>query len=215
MGADRSGPTRPKHDSAEIDRTIPIQKGADSVKTNRSSPTRRNANVDEGQSSRETFGGDRSGQGLSRPNRRSCPVEAGEHEEEWPRVQSKDTRGGRRKSGRINDIVREIYYNRPGKKVQVLDMVGRMEAMVQGHVTDTVVWLEILGMIEVEDEVDVVRRNLVDHRCQRSHLFPFLGTSRGCAGLVGVDVVRIFGYGVKPSETNKPGMRNIAHALSK
>ena len=28
-------------------------------------------------------------------------------------------------------------------------------------------------------------------------------------------VVRIFGYGGKPSETNKPGMCNIAHALSK
>ena len=35
------------------------------------------------------------------------PVEAGEHEE-WSGVQSKDTRGGRRKSGRIDDIVREI-----------------------------------------------------------------------------------------------------------
>ena len=90
MRADRPGPTRPKHDSAEIDRTIPIQKGADSVKINRSSPTRRNANANEGQSSRETIGGDRSGQGLSRPNRRSTgsihntqlkPVSAGSVQE--------------------------------------------------------------------------------------------------------------------------------------
>ena len=29
-----------------------------------------------------------------------------------------------------------------------------MEPMVQGHATDTVVQLEILGMLEVEDEVD-------------------------------------------------------------
>ena len=40
MGADRLGPTRPKPDSAEIDQTIPIQKGANSVKINRSSATR-------------------------------------------------------------------------------------------------------------------------------------------------------------------------------
>ena len=63
-------------------------------------------------------------------------------------------RGGRRKSGRIDDIVREIYYNRPGKKVRAPDMVGRMEPMVQGRATDMVVRLEILGMLEVEDEVD-------------------------------------------------------------
>ena len=31
---------------------------------------------------------------------------------------------------------------------------------------------------------------------------------------VRVDVVTIFGYGVKPSETNKPRMCNIAHALA-
>ena len=29
-----------------------------------------------------------------------------------------------------------------------------MESMVQGRATDTVVWLEILDMIKVEDEVD-------------------------------------------------------------
>ena len=40
-------------------------------------------------------------------------------------------------------------------------------------------------------------------------------TMRKMCGLVGVDVVKIFGYGVKPSETNKPRMCNIAHALSK
>ena len=31
--------------------------------------------------------------------------------------------------------------------------------------------------------------------------------------MVGVDVVTIFGYGVKPSEMNKPKMCNIAHVL--
>ena len=71
MGADRPWPIWPKSDSAKIDRMIPIQKGADLVKINRSSPTRRNANADEGQPSREAIGGDRSGQGLTWPNRRS------------------------------------------------------------------------------------------------------------------------------------------------
>ena len=45
-----------------------------------------------------------------------------------------------------------------------------------------------------------------------SHFSTHIG---GCAGLVGVDVVRIFGYGEKLSETNKPRMCNIAHALTK
>ena len=49
MGTGRPGPTRTKPDSTEIDRTIPIQKGADLVEINRSSPARRNADVDEGQ----------------------------------------------------------------------------------------------------------------------------------------------------------------------
>ena len=71
MGADRPGPTRPKPDSAKIDRTIPIQKGADPARINRSSPTRGNVNADEGQPSQEAIGGDRSGQGQTRPNRRS------------------------------------------------------------------------------------------------------------------------------------------------
>ena len=33
-------------------------------------------------------------------------------------------------------------------------MVGRMDPMVQGRATDIVVRLEILGMLEVKDEVD-------------------------------------------------------------
>ena len=33
------------------------------------------------------------------------------------------------------------------------DMVGRMEPMVRGHAADTVVRLERLGMLQVEDEL--------------------------------------------------------------
>ena len=54
-------------------------------------------------------------------------------------------RSGQRKSGRIDDIVREIYYNRLGKKVCAPDMVDRVATRVR---------LERLGMIEVEEEVD-------------------------------------------------------------
>ena len=43
---------------------------------------------------------------------------------------------------------------------------------------------------------------------------PFSAYTGGCAGLVGVDVVTIFGYGVKLSEMNKPRMCNIAHVLA-
>ena len=64
MGADLPRLTRSKPDSAEIDWTISIQKGANSVKMNRSSPTQRNANADEGQLSQEAIDRDRSGQGL-------------------------------------------------------------------------------------------------------------------------------------------------------
>ena len=73
MGADLPRLTRSKPDSAEIDWTISIQKGANSVKMNRSSPTQRNANADKGQPNREAIGGHRSGsrQGLTWPNRRS------------------------------------------------------------------------------------------------------------------------------------------------
>ena len=67
----RSTGTRPKPDSAEIDQTILIQKGTDSVQINQLSPTRRNANEDEGQQRQEAIGGNRSRQGLTRPNRRS------------------------------------------------------------------------------------------------------------------------------------------------
>ena len=42
---------------------------------------------------------------------------------------------------------------------------------------------------------------------------PFSAHTGGCAGLVGVDVVTIFGYGVKPSEMNKR-MCNTAHVLA-
>ena len=79
----------------------------------------------------------------------------------------------------------------------------------------TVVRLERLDMLEVEDEV---RR-----ACRGTRLItiakdltssPFSAYTRGCAGLVGVDVVTIFGYGVKLSEINKPRLCNIAHALA-
>ena len=43
---------------------------------------------------------------------------------------------------------------------------------------------------------------------------PFSAHIGGCAGLVGVDVVTIFSYGVKPSEINKPRICNIAHVLA-
>ena len=74
----------------------------------------------------------------------------------------------------------------------------------------TVVRLERLGMLEVEGEVRRGRR-----ACRGTQLItvakdltssPFSAHTRGCAGLVGVDVVRIFDYGVKPSEMNKPGI---------
>ena len=73
-------------------------------------------------------------------------------------------RGGRRRSGQIDDIVHEICYNRLGKKMQEPDMVGRMQPMVQGHATGmvdrvvTVIRLERLGMLEVEDKVRRGRR---------------------------------------------------------
>ena len=49
----------------KIDRSIPTQKGANSVEIDRP-----NANAVKGQPSQEAIGQDRSGQGLSRPNRR-------------------------------------------------------------------------------------------------------------------------------------------------
>ena len=99
---------------------------------------------------------------------------------------------------------------RPGKKGRALDMVDRVA---------TVVWLERLGMLEVEDEVRRGRQ-----ACRTTRLItvakdltssPFSAHTEGCAGLVGLGVVTIFGYGVKLSERNKPRMCNIAHALSK
>ena len=82
----------------------------------------------------------------------------------------------------------------------------------------TVVRLERLGMLEVEGEVRRGRR-----ACGVTRLItvakdltssPFSAHTGGCAGLVGVDVVTIFGYSGKPIETNKPRMCNIAHALA-
>ena len=82
----------------------------------------------------------------------------------------------------------------------------------------TVVRLERLGMLEVEDEV---RRG--QRACGGTRLItvakyltssPFSAHTGGCAGLVGVDVVTIFSYGVKPSEINKPRICNIAHVLA-
>ena len=82
----------------------------------------------------------------------------------------------------------------------------------------TVVRLERLGMLEVVDEVRRGRRV-----CGGTRLIavakdltsaPFSAHTGGCAGLVGVDVMTIFGYGVKPSEMNKPRMCNIAHVLA-
>ena len=81
------------------------------------------------------------------------------------------------KSAQIDDIVRENYYNRPRKKVSAPDMVDRVA---------TVVRLERLGMLEVEDEVDERAEELSwHHRCQRSHLFTFLGTYRRMCGFGG------------------------------
>ena len=82
----------------------------------------------------------------------------------------------------------------------------------------TVVRLERLGMLKVEDDVRRGRQ-----ACGRTRLItvakdltssPFSAHTGGCAGSVGMDVVTIFGYGVKPSDTNKPRMCNIAHALA-
>ena len=83
----------------------------------------------------------------------------------------------------------------------------------------TVVRLERLCILEVEDKVKRGRRvcggtRLITVAKDRTSL-PFSAHTGGCAGLVGVDVVTIFGYGVNPSEMNKPRMCNIAHALSK
>ena len=54
-----------------------------------------------------------------------------------------------------------------------------------------------------------VRRNSVDHLAKDLTSSPFSAHTGGCAGLVGVDVVTIFGYDVKPSEMNKPGCATL------
>ena len=156
MRADRPGPTRPKPDKAEI--SIPTQKGVDSVEIDRP-----NANANECQLSREAFGQDRFRQELSRPNQRSRRTI------DNTRLKQVSARSGRESNrrrcavdeGRAVDRQHcsEIYYNRSRKKVRARDMVGRMEPMVQGHASDmvdwvaTLVWLDRLGMLELEDEV--------------------------------------------------------------
>ena len=83
----------------------------------------------------------------------------------------------------------------------------------------TVVRLERLGMLEVKDEVRRGRQVCGGTRlitiAKDLTTSPFLAHTGGCAGLVGVDVMTIFGYGVKSIEMNKPRMCNIAHALRK
>ena len=83
----------------------------------------------------------------------------------------------------------------------------------------TMVRLERLGMLEVEEEVKRARRVSGGTRlifvAKDLTSSPFSAHTGGCAGLVGVDVMRIFGYGEKPNETNKPRMCNIAHELCK
>ena len=77
------------------------------------------------------------------------------------------------KSDWINTIVREVYYNQPGRKVRASDMVDR-EATV-----------ERMGMLEVEDEVRRGRRGREGTRLITiaEHLTssPFLAHTGGCA----------------------------------
>ena len=159
MGADRPGPTRPKHDSAEIDRTIPIQKGADSVKINRSSPTRRNANADEGQSSRQTIGEHRSRQGLSRPNRRST---RNIHNTQLKPVSVRSGQESNRRTDAVNEG-RAVGSTTSFGRYTTTDRGRRCELRIwwvgwsrwfKDVRPDTLVRLEILGMLEVDDEVD-------------------------------------------------------------
>ena len=68
------------------------------------------------------------------------------------------------KSDWINTIVREVYYNQPGRKVRASDMVDRMGRTVRGRAADTaaleptVVLVEGTGMLEMEDEVEQGQR---------------------------------------------------------
>ena len=82
------------------------------------------------------------------------------------------------------------------------NVVDRMEPTVRDHTAKmvdreaTVVRVERVGLLEVEDEVGQVdedAKDSVDHHDRKSHiLLPFLAHFGGCAGLVGADVVKIF-----------------------
>ena len=92
------------------------------------------------------------------------------------------------KSDWINTIVREVYYNQPGRKVRASDMVDWMEAMVRGYAVDMVdreATVERMGMLEVEDEVRRGRRGREGTRLITiaEHLTssPFLAHTGGCA----------------------------------
>ena len=62
----------------------------------------------------------------------------------------------------------------------------------------------------------LLTEKLADRRCIHTASFVASDVAVYSAPLVDrAVVVAIFGYGVKPSETNKPRMCNIAHALSK
>ena len=110
---------------------------------------------------------------------------------EWSRVQSEDTRGGQRKSNRINVIVREVYYDRPGRKVRASYMVDWMETMVRGRVANmvdqevTMVRMGRMGMLEMEDEVGQGQRGSggtwLITIAENLTSFPFLAHTGGCA----------------------------------
>ena len=76
-----------------------------------------------------------------------------------------------------------------------------MEPAVRDHTAEmvdreaTVVRVERVGLLEVEDkvgQVDEDAKDSVDHHDGKSHIFPVLGTYRWMCGLVGADVVKIF-----------------------
>ena len=80
-------------------------------------------------------------------------------------------------------------------------MADRREPAVRDYTVEmvdreaTVVRVERVGLLEVEDEVGKVDKDTkdsVDHHDRKSQLFPLLGTNGWICGLVGVDVVKIF-----------------------
>ena len=198
MGSNRPGPTRPKPDSAEIDRSIPIQKGADSVKINRSSLIQPNANANERQPSREVIGGDRSRQGLSRPNRRSTrkihntqlkPVSARSGQESNRRTHTMD-------EGRaivsMTSFRRSTTTDRGRRCERQIWWVGWSQRFKDVRRIWWFGW-KYWACSKWKTKSTSVQRNSED-----------LTSSPFSAGLVGMDVVMIFGYGEKPCETNKP-----------